>query len=121
MAGGSVTVRVLKNDLGRMQTSLRSKAGDMSEETAEAIVKDAQSRVHVVTGALRESIQARKAGIGYVVEATTPYAAREAFGLNGPDSLGRVYHVPGHPYLPPAAEAQRAPFLGRLTRALRDL
>ena len=119
--GGGLTVRVISNRLGKMQTTLRSKAGDMSKDTADAIVEDARQRVHVVTGALRDSIQAREEGIGYVVEATMPYAAREEYGFHGPDALGRVYAFPGHPYLTPAAEAQRAPFLGRLKRALGDL
>ncbi len=121
MVGGGLTVKVITNRLGVMQTTLRSKAGDASEATANAIVTDAKRRVHVITGALRESIAARKEGIGYVVEATMPYAAREEYGFNGSDSLGRVYHQAPHPYLTPAAEAQRAPYLDRLRKALQDL
>ena len=117
----SITVNVVKNEFGRYASRLESTASDMSEETADAIVTDARQRVPVRTGVLRDSIQARPQGIGYLVEATAPYAARIEYGFHSTDSLGRRYHQSAQPYLTPAAEAQRAPYLDRLKRALGDV
>jgi Bacteriophage HK97-gp10, putative tail-component len=115
---GSITVVTKFNNLGKLATSLSSNCADVSEETADDIVEDAQRRVPVDTGALQESIHKEPGGIGWLVVATEPYAARIEFGFNGTDSLGRLYHQAARPYLTPAAESKRSPFLSALKAAL---
>src|SRR5262245_5060695 len=116
--GSSIHVRVIKNDFGRIQTSMVSKSADMTEQTAAAIVTDARRRAPMRSGDLRGSIQPRKVGLGWVVVTESPYAARIEFGFHGADSLGRHYSQAAQPYLTPAAEAQRRPYLSRLAAAL---
>ena len=105
----SIEFIVNRNEFGRLASRLRSRVADASQETAEAIVEDAKQRVPVDTGELRDSIDARSEGIGYIVEATAGHAGFVEYGTR---------RMAAQPYLTPAAEAQRAPFIERLKRAL---
>lgn len=109
MAGAGVTVRVRRNDLPRIAARLPSVVADVSEQTAEAILTDAKGRVHVITGGVRDSGRVERQGIGYRVVFDDPGAVWEEYGNR---------FRPGHPFLTPAAEAQRAPYLDRLKAAL---
>lgn len=66
-----------------------------------------------LTGTLRRSIHVEPIISGrtrclVVIGTDVVYAARQEFGFVGPDSLGRVYHQPPHPYLRPAIEQEAA-------------
>jgi HK97 gp10 family phage protein len=76
-----------------------------------AIALDAQSRVHVDSGDLRDSIHVDG---DHVVAGnqTAFYGALEEFGTT---------HSPAHPFLVPAAEAKREEIVGLVTAALRGL
>lgn len=105
----SVNVIIKRNDLPKMVAHLREQAPAVTEATADAIVTDAKSIVHVITGNLRDSIRAEKVDAYYwTVTAGSDevdYASYEEFGtrFRGP-----------HPYLTPAAERHRQPHIDRV-------
>jgi HK97 gp10 family phage protein len=76
-----------------------------------AIALDAQSRVHVDSGDLRNAIHVDDK---YVVagDSNVFYGAFEEFGTS---------HSPAHPFLVPAAEAKREEVAALVTAALRSL
>lgn len=106
------------NEYGRLARGAVATAADVSEDTADVIVKDAQQRAPERTGNLKRSIKKRQEGIAWLVEATVPYAARIEYGYNGTDSRGRTYHNAAQPYLTPASEAARSGYVEKLRRGL---
>jgi hypothetical protein len=99
---GSITIKVESNLLARIAQALNTKKARIVRETREDIAADARKRVHVLTGALRDSIVATEQG----VEAGTQHALAEEFGM--PPNRAP------HPYLTPAVEAARPKMLERL-------
>jgi HK97 gp10 family phage protein len=49
------------------------------------------------------------------------YAARQEFGFNDTDALGRTYHQPARPYMRPAYDRHRADAIAEVSDALRSL
>lgn len=114
-----IACEVKSNLFGKIASRMPFRASSTAEQTAKDIAKDAQSRVHVVSGDLRDSIAPRKVNEDeWVVETGVPYAAREEFGFVGTDSLGRHYHQAAHPYLTPAAEAHRSAFTANMVKVV---
>lgn len=73
-----------------------------------------------VGGRLRNSITHRidNNGLNAEIGTNVVYAKRVEFGFNGVDALGRRYNQRPQPYLFPALEEERGPFLRRLRREL---
>jgi hypothetical protein len=105
----SMTTTLKSNRYDDLAREARTAGTATSKETAEKILADAKGRVHVITGKTRDSGHIVENGIGYDVVFDSPGAV--------PEELGTV-HRPPHPYLTPASEAQRRPYLDRLKRAL---
>lgn len=49
------------------------------------------------------------------------YAARQEFGFNDTDSLGRTYHQSARPYMRPAYDNQREAAVNEVADALKDI
>lgn len=49
------------------------------------------------------------------------YAARQEFGFNDTDALGRTYHQPARPYMRPAYDDHRDEAVNEVEDALRDI
>lgn len=75
---------------------------------AQLIQNDAKRRAPYRTGTLRRSIHTEVDGDRNRAEAEigtdVPYAARQEFGFEGVDALGREYHQAARPYLRPALD-----------------
>lgn len=108
MASG-ITVRVRRNDLPRMAARLTPSVAATVTETAETILTDAKRRVHVITGGVRDSGHIEPIAAGVAVVFDDPGAVWEEYGTR---------YRPGHPFLTPAAEAQRGAHSERVKRAL---
>ena len=82
--------------------------GAVSKETADDILEDAKGRVHVISGATRDSgrVVATAGGYDVVFEEGAIF-----------EEYGTVYRPP-HPFLTPASEAHRSGYLDRLQNAL---
>lgn len=104
----SMSTKLLRNDYGRLAKEAPRNVGTISKDTADAILEDAKSRVHVVSGATRDSGEVVQTGIGYEVM----FSAAAVF-----EEYGTV-HRPPHPFLTPASEAQRSGYLDRLREGL---
>lgn len=105
----AMSTKLQKNTYKRYADNARG-VGTITKETAEAILKDAQSTVHVITGATRDSGEVVQNGIAYEVQFSAG-AIYEEYG---------TVHRPPHPFLTPASERQRAPYLDRLREALNE-
>lgn len=80
---------------------------------AEAIAENAKNRVHVRTGALRDSIAVNEASDGvYYVVAGELYGIFEEFGTSD---------TPSHPFLVPAAEETKDEIEHLVTASLQSL
>jgi HK97 gp10 family phage protein len=82
---------------------------------AEGIARDAQGRVHVDSGDLRNSIHVEEGDGGFYVvggDDDVFYGIFEEFGTT---------HSPAHPFLVPALEAGRDNVVGLVAGALRSL
>lgn len=91
-----VTYRWQKNNIPRIIAQLPKAAREIALEVAEGIKDDAQNTVPVITGQLRDSIQAEEVDDGAVVYSELEYAPIVEFG---------GHNRPAKPYLVPAAEA----------------
>lgn len=49
------------------------------------------------------------------------YAARQEFGFNDTDTLGRTYHQSARPYMRPAYDNKRSEAINEVQDALRDI
>jgi HK97 gp10 family phage protein len=104
------TVKSPFNRLPEMRKRLGPGSDKIAEQCAEDIVSIAKSLVRVRTGALRDSIRARKTRAGnIVVEATQPYAIHIEYGTR---------HFSAKPFLGPAAEMVRPIFEERMKKLL---
>jgi hypothetical protein len=104
----SMTTRLTKNEYGRLAREARTVGGTVSKETAEKILEDAKGRVHVISGATRDSGHIVATGLGFDV-VFSEGAIWEEYGNR---------FRPPHTFLTPASEAQRSGYLDRLRRAL---
>lgn len=112
----SVRVTVTQNRIPGLSKRLQSLAGRNSEMTARGIAASYQARVHVITGQLRDSIDAIKTG---------PYTwVAGSFGLDpdysGFEEFGTIYR-PAHPAFVPAVVEWQPKFLGGIDRLLDEL
>jgi HK97 gp10 family phage protein len=92
----------LKSRLPQIAARLDNIVDQGARDVAEAIVKDAQERVPVASGDLRDSIHAERTEEGYAVlagDSDTPYGHLVEFGTS---------NTPAHPFLIPAMEGKRA-------------
>lgn len=91
------------------------------------IVNRAQQLAPYLTGDLRDSIHVEPSAESDYQHAIAlggtnlAYAARQEFGFDGPDSLGRVYHDPGRPYLRPAFDEMENEARRSVARALSQM
>jgi HK97 gp10 family phage protein len=95
--------------------SLDPKVKEALEEGAELIAKDAQTRVPVATGALRDAIHVEEIEDGYSVVAGDD----EAFYGHIVEHGG--VNTPAHPFLIPAGEARWADIEQLVEDVLEDL
>jgi HK97 gp10 family phage protein len=106
-----VRARVVRNDLGRIADGMDRKAVAVVRKTALDIEADAKGRAPVDTGALRNSIQTTMAGdMSAVVAPGVDYAIFVEFG---------TARMAARPYLIPAAEAHRQPFIDAMKAIVR--
>jgi len=105
------SVRTIFNRLPEMMVRLPVEAGGAVNETAEAVASAAQSNAPVDTGALRASIDVTKTG-STAAQVTTgvDYAIYQEYG---------TYKMPAHPFMTPAAEAERGRYLSRFQNLLQ--
>jgi HK97 gp10 family phage protein len=85
----------------------------------------AQAKAPYLTGNLRRSIHPElvERQSTYAEAATgtdVDYAARQEFGFEGVDALGREYHQPARPYMRPAYDEQRGAAIQAASDALAD-
>jgi HK97 gp10 family phage protein len=91
------------SDFGRIAAQLEPKASAVVRKTAFDIEADAKQRAPVDTGALRNSIQATMTGdLSAEVMPGVNYAVFVEYGTS---------RASAQPYLTPAAEAHRQPFI----------
>jgi HK97 gp10 family phage protein len=105
----------LKGDLTTRMRKGERKASTAVRQTAKGIVKGAQARVPVDTGHLRSSIKAEDLDDHQALvtvdtrdERHPSYAAFQEYGTR---------HHAAQPFLIPAVEAEREPFLRRIRKA----
>lgn len=104
----SMSTRLTKNEYGRLAKQAPTLTDSVSKETAETILTDAKSRVHVVSGATRDSGEVVQTGIGYDVVFSAA-AIYEEYGTVDREA---------HPFLTPASEKARSGYLEKLRRGL---
>ena len=106
-----VTLTHQTNRFPQLSRAIREAGQEAVVELAEELAEDWRSRVHVVTGAYRDSIHRERQGNTISVVADVPYAIYEEFG---------TVHRPGHPAFVPAVEAARHKLQGSVQKAIRD-
>lgn len=121
MARG-LRVVLKKNRIGEVSKSLVDGSRRQQVDTAQRIRDGARQRVHVITGHLRDSIAVStpKSSTGQAsgdfrmieVRATAPYAGFEEEGTR---------FRPAHPFLRPAVEAERGPYVEGQRQVIRSL
>lgn len=113
-----LSVRVIFNRLPGAALKLRQRSGQITQQSAQRIVVDAQARVAVDTGETRDHIEAIKEGaFTWAVISTRPSG-----DPNVPNYLEHgTSKMPARPYLAPAAEAERGKFLDAMDKVLDEL
>lgn len=111
-----VTIKVDGMDslLGRLKAmpdQMRAGAELAVADETEEVTNDMRDSVPVVTGALRDGMQAEVDGLSGRAVST----AAHSFAVEGGTS-----RQPAQPFAQPAAERSRARFPGRVTDALRE-
>jgi hypothetical protein len=96
------------NEYGRLAREVQPRMDTFSKETADEVLAEAKSRVHVITGATRDSGEVVKTGIGYDVM----FSAGAIW-----EEYGNRFRPP-HPFLTPASEAARSGYVEKLRRGL---
>lgn len=100
-------VIVKQNDLARIAAELRPRASAVVRKTALDIEADAKGRAPVDTGALRNSIQTTMDGdLSASVGTNIEYAPFQEMG---------THRMAAHPFMTPAAEAHRQPFIDAMS------
>ncbi|HEV8639450.1 MAG TPA: HK97-gp10 family putative phage morphogenesis protein [Chloroflexota bacterium] len=104
----SASVKVVFNHLPKLRQALRPRAGAIVQAAALGIEADAKRRVPVRTGALRRSIHTvMTTPLSATVGPSAEYGAYVEFGTRS---------MPARPYLIPAAEAARGPFVAAMKK-----
>lgn len=89
---------------------------EIGQKVGEAMLQDAKSTVHVLTGNLRDrGLQLEKTSNGfifYVDESVAPYGPIEEFGTP---------RRPGHPYFYPAVDRNKGKIVQELRKYYRSL
>jgi len=90
------------------------------------VVNSAKEKAHYKTGNLKRSIheepgERTKTTAIVKVGTDVEYARREEFGFIGKDSLGRVYHYAGKPYLRPAIDENKGAVTQEVQKAYKQL
>lgn len=101
----SLRVEVQINRAGDLAANLQAALDRAVQETAFAIEAEAKQNAPVDTGALKASVQA---GADFVAVGQE-YGPHVEFG---------TVHQAAQPFLTPAVEAQREPFVQRVARAI---
>ena len=113
MANDKSELVIQLNDLDKLKETLRSKAGLAVRKAALDIQAQAQQRAPVDTGALRNSIQARK-------DASRPFAWEVAVGAEyGANVEYGTTKQAAQPYLTPAVDIVR-PQLQAILKEMMD-
>lgn len=103
MPGNSaVQVRILFNRLPTLASEIKAQGEGLVQKTADDIVKGAQGRAPVRTGALRDSIHREGAGSSATVVAGAPHAVYVEYGTS---------RMSAQPFFWPALEANRPVYL----------
>lgn len=103
MAGRpAATLTVLFNRIPALAADLKSAGDALVQKTADDIVRDAQQRAPVDTGALRDSIHREGSGSEATVACGVPYDKYQEYGTSK--------HA-AHPFFWPALEANRPVYL----------
>lgn len=115
MPKSSITVEVRSNKLPYLRGRVRRDVGAAVRETTFAIQARAQANIvangQVDTGAMLNSTQgAMDDDLHGVVRVGVDYGPHQEFG---------TVKMPARPFLTPAAEAERQPFIRRVTGILR--
>lgn len=102
---------VTRNDFAKIALGLEAEVTKVVIATAYEVEADAKGAAPVLTGNLRRSIHTvpldpTHAQVGTDVE----YAPYQEYGTR---------HIPAHPFLTPAIEHARAPFLAAVARVFR--
>lgn len=107
-------VEVLRNDLKRLPSRVRSEVADEVEAATAKVERDAERRVPVDSGDLKRSIRRRieDGGLTGVVEASEFYGRFQEYGTR---------HHAAQPFMRPAAEAEKRPFRARVRAILKAL
>lgn len=107
----SVSAKVLKNEFPRIALEVHKNSDFAAKASAERLNEDYKRRVHVITGATRESAHVERRGEANYAVVVGEGAIFEEFGT--------IYRPP-HPTMVPAAEAEkprlREQFLDLLAR-----
>ncbi len=106
---------MLKSRIPQIILQLPESMDDATEEIANAIADAAKERVPVDTGALRDAIHVEGVEHGHAVVAGDNKAFYGHIVERG------SVHAPPHPFLVPAAEAEKAGALKLAAEKLQDL
>lgn len=99
-------VTIERDNFARLAAQALAKAGQIVRKTAFDIEGQAKADAPVDTGALRNSIQAEaEEALTWAVAVGVEYGIYQELG---------TYKMPAHPYLIPAAESNRDPFLAAM-------
>lgn len=108
MASFALELNVAQNNLGKVAAGLEPKAERIVAKTALDLEGHAKTRAPVDTGFLRASIQALKVGTAHwQVRVGADYGVYVEFGTR---------YMAAQPYLNPAADAVRGPFIAAMQR-----
>ena len=101
-------VRTIFNRIPEMMVRLPVESAVRVNQTADAVASGARASAPVDTGALRSSISVSGTGTTAQVTTGVDYAIFQEYG---------THKMPAHPFMTPAAEAQR----GRWLAAFQNL
>lgn len=104
----AMSTKITRNDYGRLARQTAPRMDTFSKETADEVLAEAKRRVHVISGATRDSGEVVKTGIGYDVMFSAA-AIYEEYGTR---------FRPPHPFLTPASEKARSGYVEKLRRGL---
>lgn len=124
------------SELSGLEAEISKEVDAELKSIADAILADAVSRVHVLSGALKASAYVNKSTEGYDIGFSAVYAPYEEFGtgsnVNAPSEYGEFameFKVPGgrkrdgnpHPFLFPAFLSKREEIVTDLENKINEL
>lgn len=110
MAKSAIVTKIVFNKLPALGKQARRRAGQAVRKAALDIEAGAKDRAHVVTGAMKNSIQAEMTGnLSAEVAVGVEYGIYEELGTR---------NRPPHPFLGPAAEAVKPSFIAAMKQVL---